>query len=100
VPITQLAPSASKAPPIQEVTKEELMETLKTFDERCQQSDELIHLRKLKIATLVLEHLNKGIERRLINIHSNYSSMFDAIRKFDSDKEVSIPLMDTWIPSF
>lgn len=50
------------------------------------------------IITVVMDHLNKRIKRKINNIHSNYSSMFDAIKRFDRDKELAIPLMEKWIP--
>lgn len=95
VQMAQSAPESSDAPQFEEVTKEEQMEKLKTYEDRM---DDLLHLNDMKIMTTMLEHLNKGIEKILISIHANYAFMFDVIKNLDRDKEITISLMDKWIP--
>lgn len=52
----------------------------------------------MEIVTTILEHLNKGVNNILNRIHASYSAMKFAINNFDIDKEIAIPLMETWIP--
>lgn len=73
------------------------MEKLKTYEDRM---DDLVHLNNMNIVIVVLEHLNKGVQKRLIGIHANYALMLDAIKNLNRDKEIAIPLMDKWIPSY
>lgn len=45
----------------------------------------------------MLTNLNEKIETRLNSIHALYSLLFDAIKKFNDDKEVAIPLFTKWL---
>lgn len=99
VPISIEDPRTSEVPQTEEgFSKDELLEQLKEYKQKCDKHDREIFVSNVNIATIVLEHLNRRVNNRLISIHVNYSAMKEAINKFYIDKEVSIPLMETWIP--
>lgn len=87
MPIVYLTPNTSTAAqPRKRASRRELMDQLNAYDEFLQHVDRKLYMNNMKIIIVVLKHLNKKIERKILSVHSNYSAMLDAIKKFDKDR--------------
>lgn len=99
VPISIVEPDTYKGPQVEgDIDREELLRSLSEYKEKCDNHDEETFKSNMKIVTKMLEHLNRRVNNKLNSINYRYSSMVDAIKKFDNDKERAIPLMEIWIP--
>jgi hypothetical protein len=82
----------------EEPTREYLLEELEIYKALVENASDMMLLRNKRIFTTVLEHLNRGIKKTLISIHTNYSYMLSAMKRFDKDRESAILMIETWVP--
>lgn len=95
VPISIIEPSTLEGPQVEgDINREELLRKLNEYKEKCVNHDVETFKSNMKIFTTMIEHLNIRVNNNLNSIHYSYSSMVDAIRNFDNDRERAIPLME------